>query len=266
MYTCLHSACLQGRIINWHAQSQQLHLPESVYAHSFEQWALTPEGNKIYHTNSSLWCSQMQCLSRITACVWTLWFSFTMSLEVFCACKKSVYAPSITYLILHINFPKASLLFLMFSVVLSPWMQKYVSLFHESCLDSETSVILNGNYATWNLLSVQDPDSCCCLWNVLLLDFSNLPETRISLLDQHFFPGIKLEKLSGFAESLRIWINRFESQHCANPRWILLLEKKNAHELCAILESCQLPFNINQDSGDLWLAWCYPPAKWVSSY
>jgi len=37
-------------------------------------------------------------------------------------------------------------------------------------------------------------------------------------------------------------------------------------DLSATLESCQLPLNINQDLGDLWLAWCYLPAKWVSSY
>lgn len=174
---------------------------------------------------------------------------------------KTVHISSISYLILQTNIPLPSLLFLMFSVGLSLWI-----LFHESCLDSVACVILNWNYTTSNLLSEQVTDSCCCLRNVLLLECSNLPETRISLSDEYFFPGIKPEKLSDFAESLRIWINRFESQHCVNPQMNIAPAEKKIPMQCATLESCQLPFSINQDLGDLWLAWCYPPAKWVSSY
>lgn len=141
---------------------------------------------------------------------------------------KTVHISSISYLILQTNIPIPSLLFLMFSVVLSLWI-----LFHESCLDSVACVILNWNYTTSNLLSEQVTDSCCCLRNILLLECSNLPETRISLSDEHFFPGIKPEKLSDFAESLRIWINRFESQHCVNPQMnIAPAEKKYPHEMC----------------------------------
>lgn len=163
---------------------------------------------------------------------------------------------------------KYSHTFLVFSYVFCCFVPVNAEEHASFLLDCVAHVILNWNYKTCILSCEQVPDSCCYLWNILLLEFSNLPETRISLSGEHFFPGIRLEKLSAFAESLRIWINRFETQHCVNPRWILLLRKKKnpPHELCATLEICQLPFSINQDSGDLWLASCHLPVKWVSSY
>lgn len=147
---------------------------------------------------------------------------------------KTVHISRISYLILQINIPIPSLLCLMFSFVLLLWMQKCILLFHKSCLDFVACVILYWDYEIWNLLSEQVSDSCCCLWNVLLLEFSNLPGTRTSLSDEHFFPGIKLEKLYNFAESLRIWINHFQSQHCVNPRWILLLQEKKIPMNCVL--------------------------------
>lgn len=96
-------------------------------------------------------------------------------------------------------------------------------------------VILNWNYKICILSSEKVPDSCCYLWNILQLEFSNFPETWISLSGEHF-PRIRLEKLSAFPEYLRIWINSFETQHCVNPRWILLLQEKKMLPMnCALL-------------------------------
>lgn len=171
------------------------------------------------------------------------------------------------YILLSLNY-KYSHTFLVCSYVFYCLVPVKAKVHASFLLNYVACVILNWNYKTCGFLSEQVPDSCCYLWNILLLEFSNFPETKISLSGELSFPRIRLEKLSAFPESLRIWINHFETQHCVNPRWILLLqEKKNPpRELCTTLESCQLPFNINQDSGDLWLASCHPPVKWVSSY
>lgn len=156
-----------------------------------------------------------------------------MSLLFFLRLERTMHIWSISYLVVIINIPIPSLFVLMFSIVFVPVKAKAHASF---LINYVVCVILNWNYKTCVLLSEQVPDSCCSLWNILLLEFSNLPETRISLSGEHSFPRIRLEKLSAFPECLRIWINRFETQHFVNPRWILLLQEKKILPMnCALL-------------------------------